>query len=530
MTIPTTTPITTSVTTPTTPLKILTHEEFCTANTPDPCGIVIFGASGDLAYRRLIPSLYNLYKDKFLNSSFFVLGFARTAKNDNNFREEIINLLGEEKDALEFAKCFYYESGDYNSAASYECLVNRLQEIKKNNNNNMAKDKIIFYLATPPNLVETIIFHLSQVKLIYPDEGDLDKQSKWIKVVFEKPFGSDLESARKLNKYIHKHLRENQIYRIDHYLGKDSVQNILMFRFSNSIFEPLWNRQYIDHIQISALETLGVEHRAGYYDQTGALRDMFQNHMFQLLALIAMGPPARFDANQYRDEKIKVIKALRPIPKGKFHEFVVRGQYANGVINEQAVVGFRDEKNISPTSNTETFSAMKLFIDNWRWEGVPFYLRTGKRIGRAATEIVIQFKNIPHSIFYPLKADQLCPNLLSFQIGENEGISLGFEAKHPGPKLCMAFVNLNFCYSNIFGTRPLPLAYERLLLDCMLGEQILFSREDMVELSWEYITPILKDWENSPPLSNFPNYLAGSFGPEEANTLIERDGRKWILS
>ncbi|MBF0315699.1 MAG: glucose-6-phosphate dehydrogenase [Oligoflexia bacterium] len=514
------------------PLKIITHGEFCLTQTPDPCGVVIFGASGDLTHRKIIPALYHLYQNKLLAADFFVLGIARTPKSDESFRSEILKVLADKhkpnididvKLQKEFSQCHYYQSGDYADPLVYQTIKNRLQQIKNNSNQSA---NIIFYLATPSDLVCEIIQNLAMAQLIQSSD-----HTPWSHVVIEKPFGHDLESASKLNKAIHQHLSEKQIYKIDHYLGKETVQNILMFRFSNTIFEPLWNRQYIDHIQITAAETLGVEHRAGYYDKAGVLRDMFQNHMLQLLALVAMEPPCRFESDQYRDEKVKLLRAIRPTPLDRLSEFAVRGQYGEGMIDGKKVLSFQDESGVDPHSQTETFAAIKLFIDNWRWEGVPFYLRSGKRLQNFATEIVIQFKNVPHSMFYPMSKEQIAANFLSFRIQPDEGISLAFEAKHPGPKTCMASVNLNFSYQDIFGTKSLPDAYERLLLDCMLNEPILFSRQDMIEFSWGFITPILKAWKDeNESLLPLPIYEAGSWGPELAKELIQQDGREWKLS
>ena len=501
------------------PLKVVTHDQFCTEKIPDPCGIVIFGASGDLTHRKLLPGLYHLFKAKLLPKEFFILGFARSPWTDATFREEILAKLkakGETDGPLlkEFLEHIYYQSGQYNDPAAFQALEAHLKELEGKYE---TKGKLLFHIATPPDVYEGVITGLGHAGLV-----SLLKRSD---VVIEKPFGYDLDSARQLNGKLREVLNENQIYRIDHYLGKETVQNILLFRFANSIFEPLWNRAHIDHVQITAAETLGVEHRAGYYEKSGNLRDMFQNHMFQLLALVAMEPPLLFDEHHYREEKVKVAKSIRPIPAGKINEFVVRGQYGRGKLDGREVPSYREEEGVDSRSQTETFVAMKLFLDNWRWEGVPFYLRSGKRLGCPATEIAIQFKHVPHSMFPFLRSDQFSPNVLSFRIQPDEGISLCFEAKHPGPKFCMATLGLEFNYKDVFREASMD-AYERLLLDAMQGDQTLFVRQDMIDLSWEFVTAILKEWEK-PLAGKLPGYEAGSWGPREAHQLIEKDGRKW---
>ncbi|MBI4431472.1 MAG: glucose-6-phosphate dehydrogenase [Candidatus Omnitrophica bacterium] len=488
---------------------------------PDPCGIVIFGASGDLTHRKLLPGLYHLFKAKLLPKDFFILGFARSPLTDTTFREEILAKLktkGETDSPVqkEFLNHIYYRSGQYNDPGAFRTLDGILKEFGEKHG---TKGKLLFHIATPPDVYQDVISGLKHAEII--------KRTKETDVIIEKPFGHDFDSAVQLNRSLHEALNEKQIYRIDHYLGKETVQNIMMFRFANSIFEPLWNRAHIDHIQITAAETLGVEHRAGYYEKSGNLRDMFQNHMFQLLALIAMEPPLLFDEHHYREEKVKVAKSIRPIPAGKIHDFVVRGQHGRGKWNGREVPAYRQEEGVDPKSQTETFVAMKLFIDNWRWEGVPFYLRSGKRLGHQATEIAVQFKQVPHSMFPFLHSDQFSPNVLTFRIQPDEGISLCFEAKHPGPKFCMATLGLEFNYKDVFH-EPSMDAYERLLLDAMQGDPTLFVRQDMIDLSWEFVTSILKEWEKSQP-AKFPNYEAGSWGPPEAHQLIEKDGRKWEI-
>ncbi len=375
----------------------------------------------------------------------------------------------------------------------------------------------IFYLAVPPFLYTTIVEQLGLAGLSCPHKHDLMPP----KLVVEKPFGRDLQSSMELDEKIHRCFEESQIYRIDHYLGKETVQNILIFRFANAIFEPLWNLNYIDHVQITIAESIGIEHRGGYYDKAGVLRDMFQNHMLQMLALAAMEPPTSFDADSIRNEKVKLLRSIRPLAEPKS---IVRGQYAPGVIDGEEVVGYRDESAIEPDSKTETFVAAKLFIDNWRWKDVPFYLRTGKRLASKDTEIAITFKKVPHSMFASSGLDEMAANVLVLQIQPEEGITLSFQAKRPGSKICMSTLNMNLSYKNIFGV-DMPQAYQRLLLDCMLGDQTLFTRTDDVEATWQLLTPILQAWREGESAPH--EYPSGSESFAEADRLIESDGRKW---
>lgn len=507
----------------TTPLKVVPHKPFCDEKMPGPAGIVIFGASGDLAHRKLLPALFDLYRAQRLPKAFFIVGFARTSWTDKVFRDTVLGILKEKaKPDLpaqkKFVEHLYYKCGEYADDKALRELSIFLKELSARHH---TRGNVIFHFATPPDVYCPLTQGLRRAGLIARKKSGNPAS----RVVFEKPFGHDRRSAHQLNREILKILDEDQVYRIDHYLGKETVQNILMFRFANAIFEPLWNSHYIDHVQITAAETVGVEHRAGYYDKAGALRDMFQNHMFQLLTLIAMEPPREFSAEQYRNQKVKVAKSIRPIPKNKLREFVVLGQYGPGRIEGQKVIGYRKEKGVAPDSVTETFGAMKLFIDNPRWRGAPFYLRSGKRLASRATEITIQFKEVSRSIFKSMGIDRFSPNVLSFRIQPNEGICLSFEAKQPGPKICMASLNLAFNYKDVF-KGDLGGAYERLLLDCLLGDQTLFVRQDMVEVSWAFIDTLLDGRERS-SLKKFPNYAAGSWGPLEAQQLIEKDGRVW---
>ncbi|MFA5138999.1 MAG: glucose-6-phosphate dehydrogenase [Elusimicrobiota bacterium] len=448
-------------------MRIDLKEELCIEHKPVPCTLVIFGASGDLASRKLFPSLAHLRRRKLLAKDFRVVGVGRS----------------------EAPGVRPYLRGDYEDGRTYEKLKGLLKG-----------DNVLFYLAVPPSLYAKIVHRLAAAKLL-----DGLRPGGWSRVIVEKPIGTDLKSALRLEKEFARHLSEAQVYRIDHYLGKETVQNILIFRFMNSIFEPLWDRRYIDHVQISALEELGVEHRAGYYDSAGVLRDMFQNHMLQLLALTAMEPPRSFDAESVRNEKIQVLRSLAPSAD------VVLGQYE----------GYRKEKGVSPKSLTPTFAAMRLEVNSWRFAGVPFYLRTGKKLGKRAAEIAVSFKQIPHSLVPGLRPSDVSANVLVLRIQPDEGISLTFEAKRPGPKFCLGSLTMDFDYDETFGEDP-PEAYERLLLDAMQGDPTLFIRRDAVERSWEFLSPMLE----GKALKVHP-YSPGSWGPKAADALLSRDGRAW---
>lgn len=506
------------------PIKITAQEQLCIERVPNrPCSIVIFGASGDLTKRKLVPALFNLFREKLLPKKFFVLGTGRTVWNDEKFRETVISILEEDprRDRAlieQFSKQLYYSACDYTKKDAFGGLKSVLSSLDSQYGTG---GNVIFYLSIPPGVYETTIRHLVETQMLRPDNGDLPQTQ----IVVEKPFGTDLASARSLMQNTMKGLSEKQIYRIDHYLGKETVQNILMFRFANSIFEPVWNREFIDHIQITAAETLGVEHRAGYYESSGVLRDMFQNHMMELLSLVAMEPPSSFEPGNYRDEKVKVLKAIRPIPQDKVQQHFVRGQYGEGEIAGSQVLAYREEKDVNKDSQTETFAALKLFIDNPRWNGVPFYLRSGKRLADHKSEIIIQFKHIKNSIFSLVPPDQFPANRLVIRIQPNEGIQLNFNAKHPGPKMCMATLGLEFNYNTIFDEKDLS-AYERLILDCMHADPTLFVRQDMVEVAWGLIENLLKSVQSpgGPPLYF---YSAGSWGPKEAAKLMTQDGRQW---
>jgi glucose-6-phosphate 1-dehydrogenase len=488
-----------------------------------PCVMVIFGATGDLTKRKLIPALYNLAKSNLLSQEFAIVGVSRQQMSHEDFRQKLA------QDMEEFASTpvdrsiwerlesrIYYLPGDVNDAAMYDSLQRQLAEIARTNK---TLGNTVFYLATAPGFFCEIIEKLGRTGLARQENNH------WRRVVIEKPFGRDLDSARSLNQRIKQVFEENQIYRIDHYLGKETVQNILVFRFGNGIFEPIWNRRYVDHVQITAAETVGVERRGSYYDSSGALRDMVPNHIFQLITLTAMEPPISFDANAVRDEQAKILHAIQPLSPEDVLARTVRGQYGDGQMAGEPVPGYRKEPNVAPDSSTETFVAMKLSIDNWRWADVPFYLRTGKSLASRVTEIAIQFKRAPFVLFRNTPVEHLSSNKLILHIQPDEGISLRFGAKIPGPIVKMGSVEMDFNYVDYFGSTP-STGYERLLYDCMFGDPTLFQRVDMVEAGWEVVAPIQDVWKTLPPRT-FPNYAAGSMGPREADELLERDGRHW---
>ena len=488
-----------------------------------PCAVVIFGATGDLTSRLLVPAFYNLEANGLLSDDFAIIGIATRQLTDEQFRAYISERMdrfvpwkmeAKVRDAL--LQRMYYVPGDFSDAALYQRLRARLAEVDKTHN---TSGNYFFYLATSPSFFENVIHHLADSKLAVEENGH------WRRVVIEKPFGRDLESARVLNRKIQQVLGEPQIYRIDHYLGKETVQNILAFRFGNGIFEPIWNRRYIDHVQITVSETVGVEARGGYFDQSGTLRDMVPNHLFQLLSLTSMEPPISFNADAVRDEQAKLIHAVQPIAPEDVLYRAIRGQYGAGAVGGAPVPGYREEPSVPTTSNTETFVAMKLSIDNWRWADVPFYLRTGKRMTARHSEVAIQFKRAPFVLFRDTPVDQLKANELVMHIAPDQGISLRFGAKIPGPQLRIGPVDMAFDYTDYFGTNPTT-GYEVLLYDGIMGDQTLFQRADMVEAGWCVVDPILDVWK-ALPARNFPNYPAGSWGPKEADELMQRDGRHW---
>jgi glucose-6-phosphate 1-dehydrogenase len=485
--------------------------------------MVIFGAAGDLTRRKLIPALYNLAKADLLSRDFAILGVAHNPMSNDDFRkklsDDIKTYAGREVDSEIwdwFNQRLYYMQGDFQDKNVYPQLKTTLAKLDQEHS---TRGNYFFYLATAPNYFGSIVEQLASAGLME------EKNGYWRRVIIEKPFGHDLESAKALNQQLLKYISENQIYRIDHYLGKETVQNILAFRFANGIFEPIWNRRYIDHVQISVGETVGVEQRGSYYDHAGALRDMVPNHIMQLISLTSMEPPVSFEANAVRDEQAKVLHAIQPLSSEEVLTRTVRGQYGPGIEDSQRVPGYRQEPDVPPDSRTETFVAMKLAIDNWRWADVPFYLRTGKRLAAQATDIVIQFRRAPFVLFRDTPVENLMPNQLVLHIQPEEGISLQFAAKVPGPIMRLGAVDMNFEYADYFGTQP-STGYERLLHDCMIGDATLFQRADMVEAGWCVVSPALDVWKALPP-RNFPNYPAGSWGPREADELLERDGRHW---
>ena len=488
-----------------------------------PCVMVIFGASGDLTGRKLLPALYNMAKSNLLSREFAIVGIARNDYSTDQFRQMMSEKLqnfattGVDGDLREWLlKRIYYVSGEFDDDALYTRLANTLGEVDKNHNTH---GNYFFYLATSPVYFGTIADHLGASKLACEQNG------RWRRVVFEKPFGSDLESAKALNRQVRKVLGENQIYRIDHYLGKETVQNILVFRFGNGIFEPIWNRRYVDHVQITVAETVGVEQRGGYFDMAGTLRDMLPNHLFQLLSLTTMEPPISFSSESVHDEQSKILRAIQPLDAEDVLHCAVRGQYGEGEVQRERVPGYREEQGVPPDSKTETFVAMKLLIDNWRWAGVPFYLRTGKRLAERHTEIAIQGKRAPLTLFRDTPVSDLKANQVVIHIAPDEGISLRFHAKVPGAQMKVGSVEMQFNYADYFGSEP-NTGYEVLLYDCIMGDQTLFQRADMVEAAWTAVDPILDVWKALPP-KQFPNYAAGSWGPREADEIINRDGRSW---
>ncbi len=485
-----------------------------------PCIMVLFGASGDLTMRKLVPALYNLGKAKLLPSNFAVVGVSHDDLSVEQFRTQVTQFLQAEDHGSEAWKWFterlFYQRGDFADPAAYATLGSRLGEIDKAFG---TAGNYLFYLAVAPRFFSEVVQQLGMAGLSNQENGC------WRRVVIEKPFGSDLDSAKALNKQIKGVLAENQIYRIDHYLGKETVQNILVFRFDNAIFEPIWNRRYIDHIEITNAETVGVEQRGGYFDTAGTLRDMVPNHVMQLLSLTAMEAPASLNADAVRNEQAKVLRAVQPLDPDDVLERSVRGQYGEGVLGNEKVPGYRVEPGVAPSSKTETYAALRLNIDNWRWAGVPFYIRTGKRMAKRHTEITIQFRQTPTELFRNAALHQMQNNQLVIQIQPVEAISLSFGAKVPGAILRVGSVDMSFEYSKYFGTDSYT-GYEVLIYDCMIGDATLFQRADMVEAGWKIVDPVLDVWKALPP-RKFPNYAAGTWGPKEADDLLELDGREW---
>ena len=488
-----------------------------------PTLLFIFGGSGDLNFRKLTPALFNLYIDGWLPEKITITGIARTDYDSKDYRERLhegIQQFSRRKEWPEgkwetFAEKLNYIQLDVKQKEDYEKIGKHIEEKSKEFGSH---PNVIFYMAVAPQLVPAIAQNLRQLQVC--------ADSKCSRIVVEKPFGHDLKSARELNKLLGGLYKEEQIYRIDHYLGKETVQNILAFRFANALFEPVWNRNYIDHIQITASETVGVEDRGGYYEGSGALRDMVQNHILQLLCMIAMEPPLSFDANEIRNKKVDVLNAIRKITRENVHENAVRGQYSSGWMKGEQVKGYREEPDVSKNSATETFAAVKFFIDNWRWQGVPFYVRTGKRLNAKASVISVAFRPAPNYSFPKEATETWRPNRITFSIQPDMDIRLRFQAKRPGTELSLNPVNMVFNYKQAYEEGE-PEAYETLLLNAMEGDPTLFMRSDQVEASWEVIMPILEAWESRPPV-DFPNYSPGSWGPEDMEALIARDGHNWV--
>ncbi len=490
-----------------------------------PCAIVIFGASGDLARRKLIPAIYELAREGLLHDRSFIVGFSRSSLTDEQFRDECRAAVAEfgrthpVDDAIwqKLLGRIYYCAADYGTPADYARVAGRLGEL---DGSHQTGGNRLFYLATPPTQFVSIIEQLGQ---LVPQDAPVE--GVWHRLIIEKPFGRDLPSAKHLNGLIHRHFREEEVFRIDHYLGKETVQNLMVMRFANAIFEPIWNYKYIDHVQITVAESLGVGSRGGYYDQSGALRDMVQNHMFQLLALVAMEPPAALDAQSIRDEKVKVFRCIRQMRQAVIEQSTVRGQYAAGAHAGVSTDGYRREKAVAVESRTETFAALKLHIDNWRWSGMPFYLRTGKFLEKKLSEVVVRFRSPPLTLFQKQCQSPVFPNDLVIRVQPNEGISVRLNGKLPGGQMNIQSVAMDFTYSNTFQAAP-PEAYERLIYDAMAGDQTLFIRADEAEAAWEVIDPIEAAWAKS--AERPADYVPGSWGPAKAIDLIERDGRRWL--
>ncbi|MEM9896149.1 MAG: glucose-6-phosphate dehydrogenase [Bacteroidota bacterium] len=480
--------------------------------------IVIFGASGDLTARKLIPSIYNLYCKDYLPPNYAILGVGRSSYSDEAFREKVVfenEHLKAGDDTLQgFSELVHYEAIDTSNAEDYKRLAERIETIQSKIG---AKPNVIFYLSVPPSLYPVIPKHLASVGLNSESDG-------WKRLIVEKPFGYDLSSAQELNSSLMQDYEEHQIYRIDHYLGKETVQNLLVTRFSNSIFEPLWNRNYVHRIEITSAESVGVESRGGYYDDSGAMRDMLQNHLLQLIAIVAMEPPVNMEADSIRNEKLRVFQSIRNMSDEDIRKNVIRGQYLKSVINGEEVRGYREEKGVKPESKTETFVAMKFFIDNWRWSDVPFYIRTGKKLPTRVSEIVIHFKPNHHRIFKDTP-EVNSQNILVIRIQPDEGILVKVGIKVPGAGFKVNTVNMDFLYSEL-ADAYVPDAYERLLLDCMQGDATLFARGDSVEAAWKFVDPILQKWKEDPTIPIY-GYPAGTWGPEGVDALIEGENMEW---
>lgn len=510
------------------PFKNPLQEETQTSNVTEPCILVIFGATGDLTARKLMPALYNLAREGQLPPHFSCVGFARREKSHEEFRKEMHEAVSNFSrvkpidDQLweRFGQNLFYHISDFDDDKGYQSLNTFLSELDQKLG---TKGNRVFYLSIQPSFFPLVVEKLRLNGLLYNAE---EVKDKWSRVIIEKPFGHDLETSKKLQDTLTKHLSESQLYRIDHYLGKETVQNLLVFRFANSIFESIWNNRYIDHVQVTVAEEIGIGSRGKFFEEAGILRDIVQNHMMQLLSLVAMEPPVSLDANDIRDEKVKVLKALRPIDMANFGNYVVRGQYGPGFVEGKSAKGYREENNVAKDSAIETYVALQMFVDNWRWVGTPFFIRAGKRLPKRTTEIAITFKDIP-GVLFQQSGNNNENNVLTIRIQPNEGISLKINCKVPGPSSPIQPVKMDFRYDSYFGVSP-PEAYERLICDCMLGESTLFARIDEVEASWKIFTPVLERWQESAP-SDFPNYASGTWGPKTADEMIQKEGRNWRI-
>ena len=509
-------------------LNPLADEGSPSAKLAESCILVIFGATGDLTSRKLLPAVYNLAREGLLPAHFACVGFARRNKTNEEFRNEMFDAVNQfsrskpiDKELWNtFKDKIFYHQSEFDDDNGYERLNHFLQQLDMQLG---TKGNRVYYLSTQPSFFPNIIQKLHEHKLLYNAH---EVKDRWSHVVIEKPFGHDLNSAVSLQQEIVKYLDETQIYRIDHYLGKETVQNLLVFRFSNPIFEAVWNNHHIDNVQITVAEEIGIGTRGRFWEEAGMLRDIVQNHMMQLLSLVAMEPPTKLQANAIKGEKVKVLESIRPFPQDRLDECAVRGQYGPGFINGQPVKGYREEANVNPLSNVETYVALQLFIDNWRWAGVPFYLRAGKCLPKRATEIAITFKSAPGFLF-STNARSIDPNVLVIRIQPDEGISLKMNCKVPALNTVIQPVKMDFRYNSYFGSAP-PEAYERLICDCMSGENTLFARDDEVITSWKLLTPLLEQW-SAVPAKDFPNYASGTWGPEKADELLARQGRQWKL-
>jgi glucose-6-phosphate 1-dehydrogenase len=511
--------------------KLKKHIIWHDGHTPDPCAIVLFGATGDLAQRKILPTLAHLIHDHPLPEKMCIVAFARRPLGDEGWRKMVFESLdkympaGDKLDEAAkqaFAQRLFYCQSNFDDSEGFKRLGLLLDKLDKEQGTSGNR---LFYLATPPDTDSLIIAHIGEAGLAQPSQVNSSGKQPWVRIVTEKPFGHDLQSAQKLNKEIAKVFHEDQVFRIDHYMGKETVQNIIALRFANSIFEPLWNQKYIDNVQIVVAESLGIESRAEYYETAGAIKDIVQNHVMQILSLIAMEPPADYEANDIRDEKVKVLRAINPLTPEQVARQTVRGQYTAGTMNGQPVVGYKDEKGVSATSTTETYVALKLFVENWRWADVPFYIRTGKHLPVRSTEVIVQFKRVPHQLYTPAETASLKPDSLTLRIQPDEGISLKIGSKIPGAATQLTSIDLGISYSSAFDIE-LPDAYERLFADCIIGDSTLFIRRDEIERSWIIIDSIVNAWKQMED-AVYP-YAAGTWGPEQAYVLIAEDGRQWV--